>query len=199
VFVITKKTWKYIKLLVIILLLVVIFFAVNSFTGFFSSMFGLFSVTPGEVIITQISKEAKLITTEVEIDTDIDMWFLFLKTTIRFSCKALYTDDLSTLSAEDIVEDAENKIITVYASKPELSHIYIDERTRLSIGELATASQRKKAEEIAIEEITNMLNTDEDLIITYETNAKEVIKELIEKILTQGAFSDYEVVVEFKG
>ena len=193
-----KKAWKYIKLLIVISVLVVIFFVVNSFTGFFSSIFGLFGVSPGEVIITQVSKEAKLITTEVDVDADVDMWFLFLKTTMRFSCKALYTNDMSALSAEDIIEDREKKRITVYVSKPELSHIYIDERTRLSIGELATANQRKKAEETAIAEATRMLNTDEDLIITYETNAKEVIKELIIKILAQSAFSDHEVVVEFK-
>jgi len=194
-----KKAWKYIKLLTGISVLVAIFFIINSFTGFFSSFFNMFSVTPGEVIITQVSKEAKLITTEVDVDADVDMWFLFLKTTMRFSCKALYTNDLSALNADDIVEDTKNKRITVYVSKPELSHIYIDERTRLSIGELATASQRKQAEETAIAEATRMLNTDEDLIITYETNAKEVIKELIVKILAQSAFSDHEVVVEFKG
>ena len=194
-----KKAWKYIKPLIVILVLAAIILTVNRFTGFFSSLFGLFGVTPGEVIITQISKEAKLITTEVDIDADVDIWFLFLKTTIKFSCKALYTNDLSALSAEDIIEDREQKQITVRVSKPELSHIYIDERTRLSIGELATASQRKQAEETAIAEATRMLNTDKDLIITYETNAKEVIKELIVKILAQSAFSDHEVVVEFKG
>jgi len=193
-----KRTWKFIKLLIGISVLVAIIFIVNSFTGFFYPILRLFSVTPGEVIITQVSKEARLITTEVDVDADVDMWFLFLKTTMRFSCKALYTNDISTLNAEDIIEDAENKRITVYVSKPELSHIYIDERTRLSIGELATASQRRQAEETAIAEATRMLNTDEDLIITYETNAKEVIKELIEKILVQSAFSDHEVVVEFK-
>ena len=193
-----KKTWKFIKLLIGISVLVAIIFIVNSFTGFFYPILRLFSVTPGEVIITQVSKEARLITTEVDVDADVDMWFLFLKTTMRFSCKALYTNDISTLNAEDIIEDAANKRITVYVAKPELSHIYIDERTRLSIGELATASQRKEAEETAIAEATRLLNTDEDLIITYETNAKEVIKELIEKILVQSAFSDHEVVVEFK-
>ena len=193
-----KKAWKVIKLLILISVLVVIFYVVNSFTGFFSSIFSWFGVSPGEVIITQVSKEAKLITTEVDVDADVDMWFLFLKTTMRFSCKALYTNDLSALNAEDIVEDREKKQITVYVSKPELSHIYIDERTRLSIGELATADQRKKAAETAIAEATRVLNTDEDLITTYETNAKEVIKELIIKILAQSAFKDHEVVVEFK-
>ena len=193
-----KKTWKYIKLLIVIAVLAAILFTVNNFTGFFSSIFGFFNVTPGEVIITQINKEARLITTEVDIDADVDMWFLFLKTTMRFSCKALYTNDLSTLSAEDIIEDKEKRQIIIYVSKPELSHIYIDERTRLSIGELATASQRRQAEETAIEEATRMLNTDEDLIITYETNAKEVIKELVIKILAQSVFSEHEVIVEFK-
>jgi hypothetical protein len=193
-----KKTWKYIKLLIAISVLIVILSIVSSFTGFFSSLFGFFSVTPGEIVITQITKEAKLITTEVDIDADVDMWFLFLKTTIKFSCKALYTNDLSALSADDIIEDIEKRQITVYVSRPELSHIYIDKKTRLSIGELATANQRKKAEELAIAEATGKLSTDEDLIITYEANAKEVIEKLIENILAHSAFSSHEVVVEFK-
>jgi len=166
-------------------------------------------ITIGEYLSTVVIKEAKLISTRVNIERDIMIDvsdIMKKKVTLRFHGTALFTTDLEQFGIEDIISDDENKQVTIYIPPTQLEIYLEDEKTTIQEIERGpfvfsikvSHEEYKKATATITQEMLQNIKDDVDIQKESEENAKAVFKELIEKILSVSEFNDYEIIVEFR-
>lgn len=169
-----------------------------------------------EVLVGQQQETRKLIisTHEATVSTELssslikqlDFDFLKKSQTVTYTGEGYFVVDLDSLTRASIVEDTENKIITIKIDHPYLQLIDIDpdkivvgevQESLLARGDIKlTVQEYNEIEKNLISQMETKLNTAENGQIADQT-ALRMVKEVYEPIV-KAIDSRYSVEVEFR-
>lgn len=168
----------------------------------------------GDIITKKITSANNLITTEVELSQTITLdssWgslSIFKKVQkIHFYGTGIYTEDMSSLSKNDIIVDNKKNIVTVKVPKPQVKMVTIDESKTeyepVDKGFLRFGSIKllPSENEIMLQEMKKRM-TDEmqnsDNYTKALENTKDSVKNMIKNIITNYAGTNYDINIVYK-
>ncbi|MCR4673942.1 MAG: DUF4230 domain-containing protein [Lachnospiraceae bacterium] len=173
-------------------------------------------VSFSEVILSPIEEQRKLIvfkqiakvnyTIEDRVFEAIDVDMLKQNQTVYYEAEGSFVVNLEEVTKEDIVEDKEKKLITIYVPHPKLDSIEIDPNritfddadkgtlvfTNLKITINDYVDIQKELQNRLQEKLDTTANGQE-----ADDAAKEMVKQVYEPVI-KAVDSDYDVVIDFK-